>query len=887
MKNQIDSQIINLVETFDYDYDLKTEFYFNKEVEKKFSKLLETHPSWPANLPLCRCLARICDVTNRWKKGLEYARNVFPEAKVFPETEEKLESLRTCEDATFLMRNFVRLYDEWGKLYYRMGFYGNACFLFKEAIKTSENINYECAMPDLHSNLLRAEYNEWKWCMGSDPKRKNQKLEDFDSRYKEHIEHFEGYPYELNKYELMEYERGLSSMCHNYAILLWYDMSKFDEGRKMHERVKKINEYLEDNYRLNQSLYNIGFSYFTQWSNAFKEGKKKEAEKWYHEADKYFDIIIDRKEYCPREEMWVHQKRAEYAYRHGNNKKGDKEIDQVENIHHQYGGDDLATKWWTYPMVLEYKPDDEEILAKFIDVGIELRNQLSYLYYRRRFMKDLAEALRKQAISKCRHYIQKSRPTEIDSAVEGINRAYNQELVDFILLRDEVLLPQLRKAEDEKPSLFEEVEEQLLKLRPFLNEQIEENKKIGMPISKFARILEEHPESEEYLNEAYREYEKIEEYPNLSRATPDIPRESIDYKELLDFDEAGIQFHLSNTDNIAFIITKAKGTILVQLDIDVDYLNTLSSSNLEPQEAYSLDIKNPTLRYMYPILFKPLEKHLNGIRRLYLLPSPIVTDNDTTEKNKPETRLITNLPLHATYDYESEQFLLEKFEIVNLLSPEALSIKKSRTAEAPTFKRMLIVGNPTEDLPDAQREAEDIAEMAKAVGLEVVLLDAKEANRKTVIDYLTKGGTKDGFTYIHFSAHGLIYKEQPLLASILLKDCDLITAADVLFKANLHGTRVVTLSTCKSGDAYSVEENENLGMARSFIASGADSVIAGMGEVDPEIARDFFGRFYESLLEDEENVVTAWQKACVGRLGQITSSDLKFPANWAPFVVYV
>ncbi len=901
MGSQIDNQIIVVVDSFDPDYDFRAEY---EQIKPKLEQLLEANPSFPASLPLHRCLASICDVTDQWKKGFSYVSKTLDEVKA----QEAI--LRTHGNDPFLMRNLVRLYDVTGKLYYRIGLYGDAKSFFGQAINTAIDVGYRSALLDLHSNLIRTRYNEWKWAKEYESEeRRTRSLDEFGRDYQAQIDSFRQHCDEFNGFELKEFKRGLASIYHNYAILLWTERGRsndsfYEEGLKLHDLAEQLNRELDDNYRLNQTLMNKGLLGFARWQ------KTNEAEDFF-KADHFFKQVLDRRQYWPRAVLWVYQKRAEYAYKKGEIAEGESLIKQLEATHQEYvnkgSEEDLATLWWTYPMVRQYKPDDEETRNKFIDVGVRLRNELSFFHYRRLFQRRLAEALQERALS----YIDQA-----SNAIEALDGAYNRELVDLLLFRRETL-PMLQEAEREDPNLFQEVNKSLdelhqnLEVKAWIEEKIEEARERyateAKPTTVFADLIKEkagrhkpneisledyekvvEQEARKFFNQAYMAYERIGGLLDLKalpgRVGKSIPPASIDYPNLLESGEAAILYYLSKHRSVAFMIKRGCTPIAVPLDgIDDETLSTLNHFNRHPQESYQIhpELQRDMylLKMMYSLLVKPLEQELQGIHRLYFLPSPLVIHS---QQGKPETQLITNLPTHAFYD--GRKFLLERYEIVNLLSLEAFSIKKCRHAE-PQGKRVLIIGRTTEDLPEnIAKVCQDIKAKFKEARLEPIFLDDQTANRQQVIDLLAQGG----FKYILFYIHGLTHPEHPLLSSLLLQNGNFLTASDILFKAHLDGA-VVLLIACESGENYTAG-SENLGMTRAFLAAGAEVVIGGMGQVNAEVAGELLGRFYQTLLTnetEEHDVIRVWKQACLKQLEPLTRDEQKFPANWSPFVVYV
>ncbi|KAJ7360547.1 hypothetical protein OS493_015651 [Desmophyllum pertusum] len=157
-----------------------------------------------------------------------------------------------------------------------------------------------------------------------------------------------------------------------------------------------------------------------------------------------------------------------------------------------------------------------------------------------------------------------------------------------------------------------------------------------------------------------------------------------------------------------------------------------------------IDIGNPacSLRRLYNILIKPVERHIQGKKLLII----------------PETFLYS-LPFSALVD-DNSVFLSQKYSIQICTSLETLAIISERPKREPVggapVGGALVIGNPLVgrvcrggkeispcELPGAQKEAEKVASY-----LHTTALTQHQATKSRVVSHLVKASV------IHIAAHG-------------------------------------------------------------------------------------------------------------------------------------
>lgn len=157
-------------------------------------------------------------------------------------------------------------------------------------------------------------------------------------------------------------------------------------------------------------------------------------------------------------------------------------------------------------------------------------------------------------------------------------------------------------------------------------------------------------------------------------------------------------------------------------------------------------------------------------------------------------------------------------------APSAAVLSAARRASSPI--RPMVLGDPTDDLPQARREAVEVARR-----LQVTPRLGAEATRAAVLD-------AGGATLIHIAAHTTATAAG---AALQLSD-GLLDAGEVIDHGITAGA--IVLMTCSS-DAVA-GRTELAPLASAFIAAGAHTVIASRWKVNDDVARSFAEKFYQA-----------------------------------------
>lgn len=233
------------------------------------------------------------------------------------------------------------------------------------------------------------------------------------------------------------------------------------------------------------------------------------------------------------------------------------------------------------------------------------------------------------------------------------------------------------------------------------------------------------------------------------------------------------------------------------------------------------------------------------------------------------------LPFHALYD--GSHFLIERFQIHYLPASNMLvhvaKRKKERKQSAENLlastKRPLVFGySGNGQMQRTVNEAKMLVEM----------LDGQcYLEQEATIAHLTEEA--GGSPLIHVATHGHSRLDAPNFSYVLLADGQL-NAIDA-FSLDLSHCQLVTLSGCETGLSLSGGGDEQLGLGRAFLASGADSLVMSLWAVEDNATNELMHHFYSHLLQGDTKSQALRAAQC--HLLHSDSFSYAHPYFWAAF----
>ncbi len=255
--------------------------------------------------------------------------------------------------------------------------------------------------------------------------------------------------------------------------------------------------------------------------------------------------------------------------------------------------------------------------------------------------------------------------------------------------------------------------------------------------------------------------------------------------------------------------------------------------------------------------------------------------------------LIPENPTAETSASKPKHYWIEDVTIANAASLTMLPASHGRSSNL--AGSLLLIGNsvapiagadnPYPQLPNSAVQMENIEKYFPAGRRQVF---ARE--RATPAAYLNSH--PENFSYIHFVAHGLASRSDPLDSTIILsRDPASNEAQDESFKLyarDIIGTHplraeLVTISACQSTGTRTYFGEGLVGLSWAFLRAGARNVVGALWDVSDTSTAQLMDNFYGELKRRRPPEV-ALRSAKLAMLH--TNEASRRPFYWAPFQLY-
>jgi CHAT domain-containing protein len=290
---------------------------------------------------------------------------------------------------------------------------------------------------------------------------------------------------------------------------------------------------------------------------------------------------------------------------------------------------------------------------------------------------------------------------------------------------------------------------------------------------------------------------------------------------------------------------------------------------------------------LYQLLIAPIDKRLDQNLTLCIAPDGVLQD----------------LPFAALVSPESKRYLIQDFTLV--VNPSAsvfaraidLTARKQRSDAEP----FLGFSNPRFDqqrfptlqpLPASEQELERIQSLYP----HRLILNRRQATESALVNQIGE------YEIVHLATHALSDKRSSNLSTIALAEesrlatggaqrkkvdgivLDGALQAKEIYNLKPERTRLVILSSCRSGLG---DENRNEalgGLAQSFLVAGVPAVVASLWDIDDDSAAGLMEKFHVAHRVKKLAFGQALRQAQLSFL-QTSSIKKRHPFFWATFIV--
>jgi CHAT domain-containing protein len=109
---------------------------------------------------------------------------------------------------------------------------------------------------------------------------------------------------------------------------------------------------------------------------------------------------------------------------------------------------------------------------------------------------------------------------------------------------------------------------------------------------------------------------------------------------------------------------------------------------------------------------------------------------------------------------------------------------------------------------------------------------------------------------------------------------DGLLTAEEARSLDLHGTQLVVLSACDTGQGDLSVGQGVYGLRRSFLVAGAETLVTSLWQVSDAATGKLMTLYYQKLLKEKKGRLAAMQEAM-----KQMRTQYKHPYYWAPFLV--
>jgi CHAT domain-containing protein len=225
-------------------------------------------------------------------------------------------------------------------------------------------------------------------------------------------------------------------------------------------------------------------------------------------------------------------------------------------------------------------------------------------------------------------------------------------------------------------------------------------------------------------------------------------------------------------------------------------------------------------------------------------------------------------------------------EDATLISAPSLSMLASARPSQNSGGKMLLIGDavsPSADYPELPMAAFEVRQIRKHFSEQETTVIARQQASPNA--YMSS--TPQQYSYIHFVAHGVSSRTDPLDSAIILsrtgsaEDSFKLYAREIIQRP-IHA-RLVTISACYGSGTRSYAGEGLVGLSWAFLRAGAHNVIGALWEVSDESTPRLMDTLYEGV-ESGLQPSAALRQAKLALLH--SQSGFNKPFFWAPFQIY-
>lgn len=323
---------------------------------------------------------------------------------------------------------------------------------------------------------------------------------------------------------------------------------------------------------------------------------------------------------------------------------------------------------------------------------------------------------------------------------------------------------------------------------------------ISSNYEKFRKLKEQQ---EYYLYKIKTEYLEYYDY---------YYNQVFDYKKLNLKNKTFLEYYYTDEFLLIFLIENEK-FIVERVDFKEYNLKTLINDFEKQLINYdNLEKTENILNKLFNILIESIHEDISN-DNLIIIPY----------------KGLHNIPFNCLKDND-ENYLIDKYTIT--IAQSGLSLKYiENNYVKPSEEEYLVIGNPTDDLEYAEKEAVEISKLFKTKPLL-----KEEATKENILKNI------EGKSIIHFTGHGRFDAQNPLNSSLKLYNGELLYIND-LNNLDLN-SELIVLSACETGIVSVDDNDETEGFVKYLQIDGTKYIIASLWKGYDNASYELFKIFY-------------------------------------------
>jgi CHAT domain-containing protein len=345
-----------------------------------------------------------------------------------------------------------------------------------------------------------------------------------------------------------------------------------------------------------------------------------------------------------------------------------------------------------------------------------------------------------------------------------------------------------------------------------------------------------------------------------------------------------IQYVIGENNLMIWLVTHDR-LVTAKADISADNLRTKVTAYLdELRKLGNLESLNRRAAELYQMLIAPISKHLDPNLTLCIVPDGV----------------LQNLPFASLVSPETKRYLIEDFSLV--INPSASVF--ARTLEISRAKKMsesesfLALGNPNFNQQAFPKlfplhKSEQEIDRIRPFYPQRLILSRMQATESALAQQI------GNYEIVHLATHALSDQQSSMLSTIFLAGesgsasegqnpervaSDGALRAHEIYRLKPERTRLIVLSSCRSGLGDRSRNEAMGGLAQAFLVAGVPTVVASLWDVDDESAARLMERFHAAHRGKRLAFGEALRQSQISFL-QSAPARLRHPYFWATFIV--